>query len=480
MAAASTARLLTAVCLLACACMTQLHASGATSAPASAQIGVRESIFHALRNNKGLQRAQLTHSLKDWPSRLAESDFVPRLRLRSGFDASRQGAANDRASTAGAVVGADVDMLLPTGARISIGATETASGLLAGGNARERLTTLQLTQPLLRGAGSEVTLAPLESAKMSGQAATLSLRDTTADLVTRVIRAHRTLVLANQQLGIAQRSLERSRQKLRTSEMLVEAGRQAAFELTQARSDVAQREFDASGVQLAYVNARAALASLTGLPRESDWSLAQEPIADAAPETDWLALAYANRTDWKAAALALRGAQLNLVLASNAKLPALDLVARRSLSRSITGPGTATATAPAIGLQLTLDLPVNDVGRDQAFASAKVALEQARLSQEEVAENLRMDVTNARDQVRSMRQQVELARSALKLAEQQLKNESLRFSEGRSTAFQVKQVEDALVGAEASLATTETGYLNALLDLDRAAGLTLRRWAMNE
>ena len=69
---------------------------------------------------------------------------------------------------------------------------------------------INIEQPLARGAGIEVDMAPVQSARLGEQINKLRLRATVSETIASIIFAHRDLLLAQEELKLAQSAVDRS------------------------------------------------------------------------------------------------------------------------------------------------------------------------------------------------------------------------------------------------------------------------------
>lgn len=124
---------------------------------------------------------------------------------------------------------------------------------------------LTLTQPLLRGFGSEVNIASIVQAETSVEAARLQQRQTAEALVATVIGAWAELAYASEAVAIRAQALELARQQLAATDAQIEVGRMAPADRPVVAQAVARRTRELAVAQLALADRRATLATYLAL-----------------------------------------------------------------------------------------------------------------------------------------------------------------------------------------------------------------------
>jgi outer membrane protein TolC len=124
-----------------------------------------------------------------------------------------------------------------------------------------------------------------------------------------------------------------------------------------------------------------------------------------------------------------------------------------------------------------LSIPLyGDLTREQTYLGAMINLEKAKISMEELKENIEIEVLDAVRDVEMKLRQVELARQARELSEKKLEIEKEKLKAGRSTNFQLVSFQNDLIIVQSSELNANIAYLNALTSLDNVLGTTLDTW----
>ena len=450
------------------------------------ELDLRTAIELALSTNRDIESAYLGRVTQEYGLRVAEDQFYPDLTINADRSTGRSGDPLNRVDIDSTSLNPTLSLLVPTGGRVSfiwanrrdassVGATQYRSGL-----------DLSFVQPLLSGGGVSVTRAPLRLARINERSNVLGLKSTINSTITRVITAYRNLLLQERRFEIVERSLARAKTLLETNRAMIEAGRMARQDIVQTEADVSQRELDFVAAQNTLDSARLALLDILDIDPETRFRLTDtlrlEDIGDLEVESAY-AVALANRPNYLQALLQTEVAEINLRQAKNRRLWRLDA----NLTASLAGDSDAGYRSAfrdleddpgdyRAGLQLTV--PFGDLSLKQGVINARVAQRRQALSLEELRETLRIDIQDQVRSIRNLREQVDLAERAAELAAQQLDIEKLKLAQGRSTNFQVLNLEDQLISAQIGEVSAEVNYLNALTRLDEALGTTMDTWGV--
>ena len=220
---------------------------------------------------------------------------------------------------------ATVDQLLPTGTSYSIGwdATRaTSNNTFSNFNpSLSQNLSFNLTQPLLRGFRIDGNRAQYLIQKKNQEITDVQLQQQIVATTRAVRLAYWTLVGARYNLGVAQASLDISRQTLRDNRTRVEVGTMAPIDVVQAEAEVARNE-EAAIVAAAQIDeAEDALRQLIYDPKAPEFWTMDLELADAPqlPQTRAdvdvdaaVKNALEKRTDLTTLRKQLEAAQINL------------------------------------------------------------------------------------------------------------------------------------------------------------------------
>jgi outer membrane protein TolC len=429
-------------------------------------------IYLALENNIDVKNAYLDRLVQQSALSTAESKFSPRFtpRFTVNLDPIQERARLANGALT-ARLEAEVSMPLPTGGNIAFAWTgdalnrddQSRNGVFRQGY------RVELTQPLLRGAGSIAAL-DIQQARLTEQVNLQTLRTTLTDKITDVIFAYRQLLQAQQQVIIEGQSLANAQQSLLVTQALIDVGRKAPVDRVQNQADIANRRVTLLTAQNDLESQRITLLRLLDLPQSR--SFQAEPLTDIAPPAlnpdRLLALARSNPSQLQSQ-LAVELDRLDLRLAQD----------RRQWDLSLSASLRDTTNQPSdVRVALSASRSLGDRSLDQSLKQAEISLKKSELLAQRSQQNLELDVRDRLRTVNLTYAQLILSRQATRLAQQQLVIEQQKFRVGRSNNLDVIQLQNALTQARAGELGATIEYLNSLTRLDQTLGTTLDTWKL--
>jgi outer membrane protein TolC len=344
-----------------------------------------------------------------------------------------------------------------------------------------------ITQNLLRGAGCDVNLVRVWTAKNDFVSSLYQLQQVLINLVTDVQNAYWDVFLALRTLQIQRTAYDVARQLRLRAEEFVRVGRAAPLEALSAQAEEASRI--SAVINAASDLKRQELAFLRLINPEcleSGWrSLvypAEAPILPTerlVPE-EHVRLARYYRPDLRQAQIDLANGELEVVRTENGLLPQLDLVADYSLAgsgnrygNSLEKIGDRDFPTYRVGLQFSYSLQ-----NRAANAAYRRATFQRRLAEEAIrnfCQIIDVDVRTAIIEIERTRRLIDSTRVTEALRIRELEAESEKFRVGRSTQINVNQAQRDLVQAQLDRVTAEVANIKAYLGLYRAEGTALLR-----
>ncbi|MGF1460950.1 MAG: TolC family protein, partial [Leptolyngbyaceae cyanobacterium] len=439
-----------------------------------------------VEGNRDLRDRQLQRLIEAQRLEEAESLFDPRLTPAVGLGLSQS---------------FDEDVRIGANLPGSIGGSETELGdrttLSQSAGVRGEVTTrlgtdigltldalgdtpigLQLTQPLLRGAGIAINEAPVDIARLQESQNFFDLQQTLIETVSTTVTQYTSLIQAQEAVTIQAQALLRRERQLEISTALVEAGREPAFDLADARRSVANAERDLLLAQTRLEAANTGLLDQVGTAQnvlfiaspETITELFQAAVARVEPydvET-LVAIALQRRPDYLQTLLDQDIAQLNLTLAEDDLRWSLNLEGDANL-------GNFSTSTLGIVARRTFNEP--QLATALVSREVEIAQQANRLLQQQVG--IRNEITNQLNTVRANLVRVEAARRATDNARLQLEATRELFARGRTggTLFQIISREEDLVEAQNQQLQAEIEFLNSVVALDRAVGFTLETWS---
>jgi len=475
--------------------------------PTRVLLTLEAAVLAAVRNNLDIETARIGSSITAADIERAEAAFDWVVGAGAGFDRIDQPSVGILfpGSGSGSTVipnvtnqrnwsfDAGVSRALESGGTLSLTARSTRidnldSDLYTPDPAWSSAVALGLTQPLLRGFGTETALAEIRLAQNRNRVAREALRAQLLDAVARTEQAYWALVSA--------------RARLVSAEWLVTVGEEVRDVLAK------RREFDATLAQ--YANAVATVEARKAVVLESRRRLSEAgnalkaiindpalPLggeadvvpADAPSDAPFTAdlrkaieTAIARAPSIQQALVAIDSASVGVAVADDGRLPQLDLAAeiswfglRDDFGDSYSDIAAGDFVNYAAGLRFSQAL--GNRAAESAYRQARLRRTQAVVEYERAIQSTVLAVKNALTDCVSYRQLVEQNR-VFRLA--QAENLRALLVDEKTLAaltpefLQLKfQLQNGLAIAEDQYFASLVGYQNALAELSRAMGTGL-------
>ncbi|SFF51989.1 TolC family protein [Methylobacterium sp. yr596] len=448
----------------------QTKEGGAREIPFS----VADTVFLALRNNRTIRSANIDRIAQKFDLRVVEDRFTPQFGVSGG--AVRQRIAGITSTSLELTPG--VTTLLPTGGTVGFAWADQRTDIL-GIQTRRSAGVLSVSQPLLRGAGIDVTTAPVRSARLGERINRLRLTATVSETIGGVIFTYRDLLRAQEEVRIAKASVDRAENLIEINRALITAGRMAEVDIVQTEADLANQRIRVLEASRSLENARIQLLNLLALDLATP-IIARESTSPARVTTnlpDLMRTALARRPDYLSQLDVIEQNKLGIVVARNERLWDLSVFGTGSLGRTSVSGGIGTSTGISdFTVGLAFNAPLNDLRREQPYVQAMTNLQNAELQLETIRQGVELQIRNSATDIDIRWRQLEVARRARELAAKAVEIEKEKLKVGRSANFQVRALENDLRASESQQLGAVIGYLNALTLLDVQLGATLDTW----
>jgi outer membrane protein TolC len=443
----------------------------ASGAPVA--VTLSEAVALALRDNRTIRSAYLDRVAQKFDLVVAQSAFQPRLVITGGMLENHASGH----SALDAEITPTVNWKAPTGATVRF-AWDRQNRIDGANGGHSDTGSVVVSQPLLRGGGLAVNMAPIRIAELQERINRLNLQATVIDTVTSVVLAYRGLLQAQEQLQLSQASLGRTRSLLDTNRALIAAGRMAAADIVQTEASVANQEVALSVAQQQKQSAQLQLLQLLAVDPRTDIVAADAVRVDhvGINVEQAVALGLDARRDVIAQHEAVEQSRQALLVARNGRLWDVSLTGSFDRTR---GEGALAVTDQArtsssVGLQF--NIPIGGPELKQQEVQATTNLRTAQVRYEDLTQVAETQIRDAVQDAEANWSQVEAARRAQDLARQALDNEREKLKAGHSSNFEVLSFTDDLRAADTQALAAAIAYLNALTSLDQLAGSTLTTW----
>lgn len=446
----------------------------ATPSGAPVRMPLVDAVALGLRENRNIRSAYLERVAQKYDLFVSETRFLPRINLAADLVHERGSGYRNTFSE----VAPSLGWTMPTGAQL--GFSWIRRDRLGGGESNESIG-LSLSQPLLRGGGIDVNMAPVRLARLQDEISRLALKTNVADTITAIILAYRGLYQAQEQVRISELALERMRDLLETNRALIDAGRMAAADIVQTEANLAGQEVALFQARQARTSAQLVLLRLLAADPRTN-IVADDAMAVRRVSIDQdkvLMLALSSRMDVLAQRLAVEQNRQALLVARNNLLPDLSVAAsmsRQNLRDPLLG-RERTYNARSVGIQL--DIPIGDFSVRQGEVRAETGLRTAELRYDDLLQTVEAQIRDAVQRVEAAWLQVEAANRARDLAERALDIQRERLAVGRASNFEVLSFQTDLRAADMQALAASIAYQNELTSLDQQIGSTLDTWRIS-
>ncbi len=468
----------------------QVEAGAAAAEPAITgplEIGVEDAILLVLENNRGFGVQRLGPAKRATHEDEAAAAFDPKLTASASGSRAEdsQGDISDSRS-----VSLGVAQALASGTQVSVEFDQDHNAPSMTSDTDSARVSLDVTQPLLRGASRAANLASIRQAALDTRSSEYELRGFAESLVAQVEAAYWDYALARRQIEIYEESLRLAEKQQQETQDRIAVGKLAETELAAARAEVASRREALISARGALETAHIRLLRLMNPPKHGKvrgfWErkilLRDEPAVpdvELGPVTRHVENAIRSRPDLNQARLAIERGELEVVKTRNGLLPKLDLFMNLGKSGYADSFGGSVEGLDDEGYDMSAGLTFEwAIGNRAARARnqrALLAREEAALALDNLAQLVEVDVRTAYVAATTAREQIEATAATRVLKEEMLRAETEKFRVGKSTAFQVAQAQRDAVASRISEVQAVVDYLKALVDLYRLDASLLQR-----
>jgi outer membrane protein TolC len=333
--------------------------------------------------------------------------------------------------------------------------------------------------PLARGLGSAAVAAPERSSLLTEEATNLDVKQQASTSALQTLQAYWNLRAAQENVAIAQRSVDIQNQLVTLTEGSIAAGVQPQVELARVQASQARSLAALRDAQSAVHSGRVALATAMGisatveeatLPRARD-AFPDAPDPSAINSERLVALAVAavgQRRDVEAAARRVeaadvfeRGARLN-------QRPVVNLSGGTwytGIQEANPGQALGHWVGPSYNATLDVQKPFGNNAQKGQFVQAQAATSSAQINSAELKRQVRLNVLRDIRSMNEAAEQVKQAQAAVNFYQQTIDSEVQRFQLGEVTLIDTITTESQMTGARQALVAAETALANLIADL---------------
>lgn len=486
--------------MAACGIMAQT----ATSATSTRSLSLRECIELSLKHNLDLQVERYLPELALYDLRGRYGAYDPTFTFRGETEHTESGSRTFSGAfelpgteTESQSFSSSLGGLLPWGMTYNLlgNVSDTYGTSFRSDNgiivpnpfeSSQGSASLVLNQHLLRDFWIDSTRLGIRLAKNRLKYSEWQLLLRLMQTVTQTEVAYYNLIALREYVQVQQTAVELAERLLQENRKRVEVGAMAPLDEKQAESQTAASRADLLAAQNAVAIQENTLKNLL-TAQYTDWADLQIVPAESLKaerqffnRQDSWNKGLEKRPELLQAKLDLEQAGIQLKYAKNQLLPLVDVFGTFGYNGS--GPEFSGALEdirrrdlPAWSYGGMISFPLANTGAKNAYRSNKALVERAVLTVKRLEQQIMVEIDNALKTAQSAFQRVAATRAASEYAEAALQAEQKKLESGKSTSFQVLQLQKDLTDARGAEIRALAEYNNALAQLSLAEGTTLLR-----
>jgi len=344
---------------------------------------------------------------------------------------------------------------------------------------------LNLTQPLLKGFGTNITEAQIRISRHGEASADAEFQVQVEQIISNVVTAYYEMIYALDSLTTQETSLTLAQKLLDDNRIRVRIGTMTPLDISQSTAEVASRQdavLQARQTVREQENALKRLisddfASMVGqkiVPTDRP----AEDLTSRPPLTD-MAAALANRPDYREAIEQAEQRKIQLVFSQNQVLPQLNLNASygyggigTNLNNSISN--LTTADFPQWYVGLSVQMPFGNREAIGQRDTARLQKAETLLELKKLEQDILVQVNNAANRVKTNQERVGISRTATEYAKDALTAEQEKLGAGTSTTYTVLQMQRDVTQAETNELRAVADLRESEVELFRVEGITLK------
>jgi outer membrane protein TolC len=337
------------------------------------------------------------------------------------------------------------------------------------------LVGVNVTQPLLRGAGTVGAASAIAAAKLARDAAAHTVDGTAQAQVYLTLVAYFQLVAATENLALLRDAETAARKVVEDTKVLVEAQQRPRSDLPSLEGNLANRSqaaIDAEDDRIQAVQSLA-LAMGRGLEGALDWRSTDDFPDPSTPTPDRDTIvrsALRDRKDLAAARETVASATALLEGAQHNTLPSVDLNVSLGYAGALQSDGVGPFfealgnNVPGVNgsVGLSLALPVNNTAQQADRDLKRSQQEQAAVAQRDLERQVPITAASALRDLALSRDALAAAVNAVKQFAQAVTDQRDNLHEGAGTVIDLVLTEELLITAEQSRTANQLRCASAL------------------
>ena len=448
----------------------------------------------ALQHNYSLQNSERNVKKAKSSYRASKADFAPFVDLAANalYSDSKSAASPMLRKVKRLTYGGEVkaSQLLPTGAQIAASGDLTKRKTVTEIPAMPDLMVeeyeagvdLNVTQPLLRGAGFNVNLASVREGRLNEMSAELSDAVNRREVALDVISQFFSIAISLSNIEVALASIDVRQRLISDTQLLVDLGMKIPSEIAKARVTYLREETSAIKLKDDFQNQKEDLLDLLGLPltspisfRELTGDVLDADLAGIPDRETAVHEALASRPEMLLSDISVRSKEIALEVAKNDTLPNMDASYSYTdrevdpfLERTFDLNQHRTWTAG-----LSVSIPLQNIRRIETRRRAELDLDTARTNRVTTERSIISEVDALLRQLRANEESIRLLRETVEQARFTLDQETELLKWGDRTVNQIQEAQDNYFQAQSEYNRQIMSYQTLIARVYRAIGRQL-------
>ncbi|MBL7131698.1 MAG: TolC family protein [Candidatus Omnitrophica bacterium] len=455
------------------------------------RIGMVDCIAYALKNNSEIKIKRIEPKLKEDDIRIAKADFEPTFSadwtLRDNTKKSTSTAHPEILETEDTDFNAGVSGKLITGAEYDIDFLNKRykSNLTTQSPNPYYITEpkFTITQPLFRDFGILVNRADIIIARNDKQESKESFKGTVIEIISKTKVAYYNYIYELKNYSIAELSLQRAEDLLEINKARYAKGLVSSVDLLETETATAQRKKVLLSTESELKKAEDELKLITNLvDNPEDWNAKLELIDEPEFEVQEVDLAeclndaFEFRPDYRTAKIDLENRDIKIKTAKNALYPSVDLMGSFGLNglgedyKDSVNKVDSDYEDWSVGLEISIPW---GGGERAKYDQRKLEKVQALLAFKRLEQNIILDVRDKAREVDIQYRQVLAAKLSKEKETRNCEAQKERYVGGEVSTHDMLDYQDRLAQAELDYIKSLIDYNIAIINLEKAEGLTL-------
>jgi len=353
-----------------------------------------------------------------------------------------------------------------------------------------------INQPLLNGFGRLYNERFIIVARNNTNVAGHVFRQQVITTIVAVENAYWDLASLQQSVRVAEQSLAVAQQLLKDNRIRMEVGTMSPLDVTSAEAEVAARTRDLTVASTNLLLQEATLKNMLVKKVSPELDTARIELRDPMPEPKQadvpelesaLAMALESRPELRQADINLTNQDISVRFTGQSLKPSLSIFGfYAGAGLQGTTAETTTGMIDALGQSfkaeypeyaggLSLSFPIRNRTAQADSLRSQLEKNQLLITRQRSRNTIALEVRKAIIGLIQGKAQVEAAQKAAKLAREMWEGEKIKLEAGASTSYDVILRERDYISAEYAKVGAMITYVKAMVEMERARGVTLER-----